>query len=91
MLMTVTDPDIFRPVLTGISMVWALQELYGRDRVWAKETSRPEFFDKLLGTDSVSRALLDGEPPLRIAARWQPALRTFATTRERVLLYESSV
>jgi uncharacterized protein YbbC (DUF1343 family) len=87
--MEVTDPDVLRPVLTGISMVWVLQELYGKALVWAKASSRPEFFDKLLGTDAVRCALLDGESPLCIAARWQPALRAFSKTRGRALLYRA--
>jgi len=86
--LVVTEPDRFRPVLTAVSIVHCLQELYGRHRVWAPRTSRPDFFDKLFGTNSVREALLDGEDGKTIAARWKPALSRFREQRQDCLLYD---
>jgi len=83
--LTVTDPDRFLPALTAVSLVETLQRLYGRRRVW--RASRPEWFDKLFATDTVRKALLDGESADRIAAAWQPGLRRFKQSRRQALLY----
>ncbi|MEI7437900.1 MAG: DUF1343 domain-containing protein [bacterium] len=85
--MCVIRPHEFRPALTSVTIIHALQELYGIERVWAPQHSRPEFFDKLFGTDTVRKALLAGDAPSAIAARWTPALRAFAESREECLLY----
>lgn len=86
--LVVTRPGIFRPVLTGLSMLHVLEALYGRRRLWKAPGTRPDFFDKLMGTDTVREALLDGEPPRRIEATWHRGLREFNKAREAVLLYD---
>lgn len=88
--MTITDPNSFRPILTAVSIIHSLQNLYGRKKVWSSEKSRPEFFDKLFGTNSVREALLDGESGRTIAARWSKALAVFNETRQGCLLYAST-
>ena len=83
--LAVTVPHRFRPILTAVSLVHCLQELYGKDRVWKK--SRPAFFDKLFGTDQVRKALLDGDDGKTIAAHWQDDLAAFSAQRRKHLLY----
>jgi len=85
--MIITDRHIFRPILTAVAMIHCLQELYGRDRVWDRKTTRPDWFDKLFGTDSVRLALLDGEDGKTIAARWDKNLAIFKRSRQEKLLY----
>lgn len=85
--MVVTDPVRYRPALTAVSIISILQELHGRKRVWTAGLSRPDFFDKLFGTDSVRTALLDGYDASSIAGRWKSSLRAFRRSREKVLLY----
>lgn len=87
--MTVTDPALFRPARTSVSILAALQRLHGRRRIWGAPGTRPDFFDKLYGTDGVRLALLDGESGATIAARWNPGLAAFAATRAKALLYTS--
>lgn len=87
--MVVTDPNRFMPILTAVSIIHCLQNLYGKHRVWAPGKSRPEFFDKLFGTKSVREALLDGEDGRTIAARWNAALTGFRAERQKCLLYDS--
>jgi uncharacterized protein YbbC (DUF1343 family) len=87
--LTVTDADAFRPALCGVSIVHALQRLYGRNRVWVRGEARPDFFDKLFGARSVREAILDGEAPRSVAARWMRDLARFRRTRAACRLYET--
>jgi uncharacterized protein YbbC (DUF1343 family) len=85
--MVVTDPLTFRPILTSVAILAALQKLHGRRRVWGAPGTRPDFFDKLYGTDAVRLALLDGVSAGAMAERWRPELAAFARSRGRALLY----
>jgi uncharacterized protein YbbC (DUF1343 family) len=84
--LTVVDPARYRPALTAVNLVHVCQQLLGKDRLW-RRGARPDFFDRLFGTDSVRSALLDDEDPATIAAGWQPGLRRFRQRRQRILLY----
>lgn len=86
--MAVVEPHRFRPALTAVTLVRTLMDLYGKRRVWARLSARPDFFDKLFGTRAVREALLDGEAPAAIAARWEPELARYRAEREKALLYE---
>jgi uncharacterized protein YbbC (DUF1343 family) len=85
--MVVADPRRFRPALTSAAILAVLQRLHGRSRLWQAPGTRPEWFDKLYGTDSVRLALLDAEPASAIAARWERDLRRFRANRASCLLY----
>lgn len=87
--LTVTDAASFRPVLTGITILHTLSALYGINRVWNRRHTRLDFFDKLLGTDTVRLALLDQAAPADIAAGWCTAHRAFRKQRKPCLLYGS--
>jgi uncharacterized protein YbbC (DUF1343 family) len=86
--LVVTNPNRFQPILTGITIIGCLQKLYGTRKVWNPKTSRPDFFDKLLGTDRVRLSLLAGESAEDIAKAWQAPLRAFLNERRNHLLYE---
>ncbi len=87
--MVVTDPLRFKPVLTSVAILAVLQRLHSRRRLWNWPGTRPDWFDKLYGTDRVRLALLDGATPAAIAADWEPELRRFCATRAKCLLYTS--
>jgi len=89
--LTVTDAGTFKPVLTGITILHTLTSLYGMQRVWNRRHTRLDFFDKLLGTESVRLALCDHVLPTEIAAGWNAAHRAFQKQRQRSLLYGTSV
>jgi uncharacterized protein YbbC (DUF1343 family) len=84
--LVVRDPDAFRPIRTAVTLVAALQDLRG-DALWSGPAARPDWFDKLFGTDAVRRSLLAGEPPGAIAHAWDGDLRAFAAERRAALLY----
>ena len=83
----VTNPDRFRPILTSITIISALQELYGKNRLWRKSNSRPDFFDKLYGTTRVRHALMQNESAHKIAESWRPEIKEFIRSRKKCLLY----
>lgn len=83
----VVKPHAFKPVRTGVAMIQILQELIGRKAVWEAPGTRPEFFDLLMGTDSVRKALLAGKSAKAIAAAWTRATKPFLRAREACRLY----
>ena len=82
----VTHPARFKPVLTGIALIDALHKRLGAERVWG-EGSRPEFFDKLMGTPFVREALLNGKPWRKAADFQGPEMSAFLKLRRECLLY----
>ena len=86
----IQDYRTFRPVRTCVCLLSTLQALYGRDRLWGAEGTRPDFFDKLFGTSTVRQALLDGESGVEIAARWKPDLDRFILNRTPAMLYSNA-
>ncbi|MCE9614934.1 MAG: DUF1343 domain-containing protein [Lentisphaerae bacterium] len=87
--LTVTDPARYRPALTAITLLHILTALYGSRRLW-RGPSRPEFFDKLMGTSRVREDLAASRPPRAIAADWMRATAAFHRTRSAALLYGSA-
>lgn len=49
--------------------------------------NRPDFFDKLSGTDTLRKAIVAGKSEAEIRAQWKPALTTFIKQRKPYLLY----
>ncbi len=88
--MEVTDRHRFRPVYTGVAILSVLQNLYGTQALWGHRNTRPEFFDKLAGTDSLRKALLENQPLADIAARWESTSGYFQTQRQKYLLYKEA-
>jgi uncharacterized protein YbbC (DUF1343 family) len=80
--LAVTDRSIYDPVLAAIAILSAVWQQHGemlsvRERALAMR----------IGTDEVWRAVVAGEPPVRIAAGWNAGLARFRGERERYLLY----
>ncbi|MDR0892640.1 MAG: DUF1343 domain-containing protein [Mediterranea sp.] len=49
--------------------------------------SRPHWFDLLMGTDRIRKAILCGETEDTIRAAWQPGLEAYGRMRSKYLLY----
>jgi len=84
---SVTAPHTFRPILTSVSIIETLRELYGEEQVWEPNATRKEWFDKLYGTNSVRLALSYGEDAQSISVRWKGSLEAFDRERRQCLLY----
>lgn len=83
----IVDSSLFAPVRTGVAIIEALQHVHGAAWLWSQPGTRPEFFDQLMGTDSVRLGLHDGLSASDIAAGWENDLRIFRRQREPHLLY----
>jgi len=86
-IMDITQPRVFRPVRTGITLLSLFQQLLGAENLWRHPSTRESFFDQLMGTDRVRRALQSGATPESIATEWEGDLSRFAEAREPHLLY----
>ncbi len=85
--LNVIDHARFKPAETSAVLLRAFSETYGQPRVWRHKGVRPEWFDKLYGTDRV-RAHLLGDKPLSVMfADWRRERAAFNRTRQAALLY----
>ncbi len=85
--LTVTNPDRCAPVEAGLAILSTLQKLHGPERLWHHPGTRPEWFDKLMGTDRVRLALQAGADGREISAGWKSGLAAFRSLRKEYLLY----
>ncbi len=82
---TVTNPAEARPVAASLAILRTLSDLYGPTRIWRHKGVRPQWFDKLYGTDATRHALQTGTPIREIVTTW--AAPQFVDSRECALLY----
>ena len=83
----ITDYSTFRPLQTCVTLLDTIQKIHGLEVLWNAPGTRPEWFDKLFGTDTVRLALQSGASARDIIANWQPVLEEFRPIRQRYLLY----
>lgn len=87
----VTDPESFRPLLTGLTIVACVRELAPDRFAW--RTDAYEFvadvpaFDLLCGHGSVRAGLEGGRRPVDILASFEDELRAFEAQRAPFLMY----
>ncbi|MFL6216100.1 MAG: exo-beta-N-acetylmuramidase NamZ domain-containing protein [Blastocatellia bacterium] len=88
----VTDRSRFKPVITGVSIIAAIYELYSARFEWTSPPYEYVYdrlpFDVINGGSSIREMIEEGRPARDIEARWQDALADFATRRQPYLLYE---
>ena len=87
--LTVTDPARFMPAQVSLAVLRTLAKLYGASRVWRHKGVRPEWFDKLYGTDRVRAYMKSGAPLKPLFAEWAHDRKAFERAREKALLYTS--
>lgn len=85
--LTVTDAARFRPAQTSLAALRTLTELYGPARVWRHKGVRPEWFDKLYGTDRLRQHMKSGTPLKPLFAQWAHDRKAFDVARAIALLY----
>lgn len=83
----VTAPDRLRPFAAVVHVLALLQKQYGPEVLWTAPGTRPEWFDKLMGTATVREALQRGASPARLITRANAALPAFRRARAAALLY----
>jgi uncharacterized protein YbbC (DUF1343 family) len=79
----VTDPHHFKSVAFGIRLLCALQELYPE-----KFSMSEKRMSRMTGQAWVRQAILNGQAPENIIARWQASLSQFKKIRNKYLLYK---
>ncbi len=79
----ITDRNGFEPFYTGLQISQTLLQQYPDSFKF-----RPPHFDRLCGTDSIRKALMEGTSVTEIRDNWQPELSEFKTIRKKYLLYE---
>lgn len=79
---SVSDREVFAPVLTGLVMVAEAHRLF-------PESLRiePKGFDQMLGASWIRERVLKGDEPESIAAAWNKDSETFLFQRKPYLLY----
>ena len=85
--LTATDPVHFHPVQASLVVVQTLADMFGPARVWRHKGVRPEWFDKLYGTDRVRQHLKSGTPLESLFAEWARDRKAFDAARRSALLY----
>jgi uncharacterized protein YbbC (DUF1343 family) len=87
----ITDPNTFKPFLTGIAVIKEVYSLCGDDFSWREPPYEFEEnilpIDMLFGTDRVRKAIEAGEDLKNIEALWKAELSDFQTVRASCLLY----
>ncbi|KZE64686.1 hypothetical protein AWM68_11145 [Fictibacillus phosphorivorans] len=84
----VTDEKLFQPVLSGITLVKAIHDLYPNDFHFRAEDSKGiSFFDLLIGNGWVRDYIKSGRSVDEIVARYNDELEEFKKLRAQYLLY----
>lgn len=83
----VSKPRIFQPVTLAIHILDALQEIYGSAKLWRPKDTRPDFFDKLFGTDRVRDGIMRKQGAGCIVDTWRTDIARFKRMRKQFLLY----
>lgn len=74
----ITDRRSFRPPMTGVAAICALNKLYAGDFEFRQPSAHGKrFFDLLSGCSWVREAIQAGEPPKAIAQRWEAEIERF--------------
>lgn len=78
----IIDADTLQPVLAGVALLAALLQLHGDRLAW-----NIAHFDRLAGSDTLRKALINGASPMEIAERWRPYETAFRERAASFLLY----
>jgi uncharacterized protein YbbC (DUF1343 family) len=82
----ITDTLNFSPYVTGLYILQTLMQLYPDQNLFAK-ADRAEMFNKVVGTDKITKMLQKNVPVGEIEKSWQEDLIKFISIREKYLLY----
>jgi uncharacterized protein YbbC (DUF1343 family) len=87
----VRDREKFEPVISGVSVVKVIHDLYGDQFRWKDAPYEYVFdknpFDVISGTDKLRRAIEGGDSVEKIEDSWAAGLREFKQARDKYLLY----
>jgi uncharacterized protein YbbC (DUF1343 family) len=78
----VADRNNLKPYLSGIKIVNEIFRLYPDDFQW-----RASHFDRLCGTSTIRKAIMNGASIDELREKWQPDLTSFRKIRDKYLIY----
>ncbi len=81
-LINITNPLEFKPMVFSIQLLYVLHKLYPE-----KFKFEPAVFDKLVGETSTRKMLYINITPAEIINSWEPGLENFLKIRTKYLLY----
>lgn len=89
--MHLTNAYTFDPVVTGLTAVKTIHDMYPDDfQFRAEDGNGISFFDNLVGNGWIREEITKGTSIEEIVDRWQEDLQDFNTIRSQYLLYTSS-
>jgi uncharacterized protein YbbC (DUF1343 family) len=83
----INDASVFQPYSTGLHIMQVHMRLYPEQDLFSKK-NRVSMFSKVVGTDKIREALVEGIQVDEIVNRWTPELKTFKVIREKYLIYQ---
>jgi len=78
----ITNRDNYKSILTGITVLWAINYLYPESLVIQKDS-----MGRLWGSDNLYKQLQDGKTPLEIIDSYQTELEQFLQIQKKYLIY----
>jgi uncharacterized protein YbbC (DUF1343 family) len=78
----VADRNNLKPYLSGIKIVNEIFRLYPDDFQW-----RASHFDRLCGTSTIRKAIMNGASIDELRRKWQTGLTSFRKIRDKYLIY----
>lgn len=83
----ITERSIFKPVLTGISVIFCLHKLCREFEFKAPSSDGNYFFDLLAGSSRIREAIESGQSPFDIERFWQDGLNKYKKSIGSTKLY----
>lgn len=83
----VCDANVYDPVITGISILKALYELYP-DKIPLNNSHVANALDSLLGTTYIRNAIVKGIPLFQIQSEINLSLKNYLKIREEFIIYK---
>ncbi|NHZ86814.1 MAG: DUF1343 domain-containing protein [Planctomycetia bacterium] len=79
----ITERDIYKNILTGVTVLWAINELYPDSLVINRDS-----LGRIWGSDNLYLQLREGKTPSEIIDFYQPDLKKFIQIRTKYLIYK---
>ncbi|MBN1844979.1 MAG: DUF1343 domain-containing protein, partial [Sedimentisphaerales bacterium] len=79
----ITDRQVLNAFRAGLGIVQTLYETYPQSFEF-----RAEHFDRLCGTDTIRKAIVEHQSPDSLPAQWEKQKKSFLKIRSKYLLYQ---
>jgi uncharacterized protein YbbC (DUF1343 family) len=83
----ITEQKVYKPYFTGLKIMEICRLLYPEQDLFA-DASRVKMFDKVVGTDKIRLALINGMNIEQLQQNWETDLAEFQSIRKKYLLYQ---